>query len=241
MRGLGSPVTLAPRSAKPSAVGDLPPDLLSALSNPTHIPTSAVNIGSDTIDLTLDPPAANGSTMAGLGNSADKPIELDFDVEMMPELFGSAGNEPSITGGGADPSIPLPSVFAASVTQSTENKNGPSASDMLQSLTGNAPRAEADMMTVFGEGQPQALDMGQITSSAPGGQLLVPPNAPAQGGTPSPASLLSSLTQQQATSASMPWDLSGFDFTQGLAEFAPPTNAGDLNMEDMFGVSSSST
>ncbi|KAI0638960.1 hypothetical protein C8Q77DRAFT_1151984 [Trametes polyzona] len=87
--GLSSPVTLAPRSARAS----LAPDLVMALSGGGDPTSRAVDI-----DLTVDQDmmmsaaaaaaAADGANLdSALGNSADKPIELDFDMEFL----GDAG------------------------------------------------------------------------------------------------------------------------------------------------------
>ncbi|KAI0700405.1 hypothetical protein BC835DRAFT_1327305 [Cytidiella melzeri] len=83
--GLASPVMLAPKTSVPQIAPDFP------YGGP----------GDVTIDLTLDDDVSVGmvatvppGTDPGLGNSADKPIELlDIDIDM--ELFGDAGTNGS--------------------------------------------------------------------------------------------------------------------------------------------------
>ncbi|KAJ3517633.1 hypothetical protein NLJ89_g382 [Agrocybe chaxingu] len=90
-KGLGSPVTLAPKSARPMGSNEFPPDLIAAF---TSIPPD--NVHGHTIDLTLPSPMVQQPTIplgVGLGDSSDKPIELDLDsmdIEMsnMNNLFG---------------------------------------------------------------------------------------------------------------------------------------------------------
>ena len=96
--GMTSPVTLAPRTARPgTATGELPPDLMAAIASSEAAAAShAVDI-----DLTLDsesavePPPMDLDTT--LGGSADKPIELDLDMEEMSGIFG-----PEPPSGGVD-------------------------------------------------------------------------------------------------------------------------------------------
>ena len=98
--GMTSPVTLAPRSARLStATGEIPPDLMAAIASSE---AAAASRPVD-IDLTLESdPAAESRTMnldidPALGGSADKPIELDLDMDME-EMSGIFGPEPSSGG-----------------------------------------------------------------------------------------------------------------------------------------------
>lgn len=100
--GMTSPVTLAPRTARPStATGEIPPDLMAAIASSeaaaaSHPVDIDLTLDSDravepqTMDLDIDP---------ALGGSADKPIELDLDMDME-EITGIFGSEPS--SGGVD-------------------------------------------------------------------------------------------------------------------------------------------
>jgi hypothetical protein len=84
-----SPVSLAPKSARPSATADI--DLMAAFAS-----AAAANAGSQRVDIDLtDSPPAMRAADPSLGSSADKPIELDLDnidMEMsdMTNLFGDA-------------------------------------------------------------------------------------------------------------------------------------------------------
>lgn len=83
LSGLPSPVTLAPKSARPMAQGELPAELLTAFHQDPHVD----------IDLTLDDATQAASSIMdatnAMGASADKPIELDLDLDLdMPDLFG---------------------------------------------------------------------------------------------------------------------------------------------------------
>ncbi|KAF7306450.1 hypothetical protein MIND_00436200 [Mycena indigotica] len=110
-QGLSSPVTLAPKSARPYGPNELPPELMAVLtSNADAGPSSRVEI-----DLT-GPDTVPDVDMSAIGNSADKPIDLDameLDMATMTELFG---DETSSTGGGSavdglfTPVIPGPEV-----------------------------------------------------------------------------------------------------------------------------------
>lgn len=96
--GMHSPVTLAPRTARPgTATGEIPPDLMAAIASSE---AAAASRPVD-IDLTLDSDPTGDSRAMNLdidptlGGSADKPIELDLDMEEMSGIFGP---EPSSGG-----------------------------------------------------------------------------------------------------------------------------------------------
>ncbi|KAI0035238.1 hypothetical protein K488DRAFT_23717, partial [Vararia minispora EC-137] len=83
-----SPVTLAPKSARPSSAGnDFSPEFMA--SSMLSEQPSGSNRPVD-IDLTLDDVPTMESS--GLGSSADRPIELDLDIDMTAmsniDLFG---------------------------------------------------------------------------------------------------------------------------------------------------------
>ncbi|KAF8807634.1 hypothetical protein BYT27DRAFT_7189712 [Phlegmacium glaucopus] len=99
-KGLASPVTLAPKSAR-LGPNEFPPEFMAAFAN-SSVPSDAAPEPS-TMDLTLPiplhvPQEQDGSTMNnGVGDSSDKPIELDLDIEManMTDLFGDPDPEDS--------------------------------------------------------------------------------------------------------------------------------------------------
>ena len=95
--GMTSPVTLAPRTARPgTTTNEIPPDLMAAIASSE----AAVASHPVDIDLTLDTdsaveqPQINLNVDPALGGSADKPIELDLDIDME-DMSGIFGPEPS--------------------------------------------------------------------------------------------------------------------------------------------------
>lgn len=97
--GLPSPVTLAPKSGRATATSEFP-DFMAALAAPDI--TRPVDI-----DLTMLPEEGPTTTHVGLdpslGNSADRPIELDLegmDIDMGVSLFG---DEPANNMSNANP------------------------------------------------------------------------------------------------------------------------------------------
>jgi len=97
-KGLASPVTLAPKSAR-LGPNEFPPEFMAAFANSSVPPD--VTSEPPTIDLTLPnslhaPQEENDLTM-GVGDSSDKPIELDLDIDManMTDIFGDPDAEDS--------------------------------------------------------------------------------------------------------------------------------------------------
>ena len=78
--GLPSPVTLAPKSGRTTATSEFPPDFMTALA-------SEMGARPVEIDLTMLPEEGHAATHVGLdpplGSSADRPIELDLELEGM--------------------------------------------------------------------------------------------------------------------------------------------------------------
>ena len=99
-KGLASPVTLAPKSTRLSP-NEFPPDFMAAFTN-SSVPSDTAPEPT-TVNLTLSNPLhvpqdQDGSTMNnGIGDTSDKPIELDLDIEManMTDLFGDQDTEDS--------------------------------------------------------------------------------------------------------------------------------------------------
>ena len=97
-KGLASPVTLAPKSAR-LGPNEFPPEFMAAFAN-SSVPSDAAPEPS-TVDLTLPTPLhapqeQDDSTMNnGIGDTSDKPIELDLDIEManMTNFFGDSDPE----------------------------------------------------------------------------------------------------------------------------------------------------
>lgn len=94
-----SPVTLAPKSARPLAPNEFPPDLMAAFTSAAS--AAGAQGGSVDIDLTVEDDETHlpMSIDPVAGSSADKPIELDLDsMEIdMSDLFGdSTGHDDSV-------------------------------------------------------------------------------------------------------------------------------------------------
>ncbi|KAK2461728.1 hypothetical protein APHAL10511_006191 [Amanita phalloides] len=89
--GLASPVTLAPKSARPQGSNEFPPELMAAFASATST-TNALG-GTGEIDLTAEDNDSHlpMSLDPAAGSSADKPIELDLDtMDIMSDLFGDS-------------------------------------------------------------------------------------------------------------------------------------------------------
>ncbi|KAF8139836.1 hypothetical protein EV363DRAFT_1205844, partial [Boletus edulis] len=108
-----SPVSLAPKSARPLATADI--DLMAAFASAAAANSDSQRVD---IDLTDSPPAMMAVMDSSLGSTADKPIELDLDnidMEMsdMTNLFGDA---PESTSG--DGQTAVDSLFSPATVDS---------------------------------------------------------------------------------------------------------------------------
>ncbi|KAG8220168.1 hypothetical protein J3R82DRAFT_1201 [Butyriboletus roseoflavus] len=202
-----SPVSLAPKSARPSATADI--DLMAAFAS-----AAAANSGSQRVDIDLtvsdSPPTMVTSIDTALGSSADKPIELDLegiDMEMsdMTNLFGDAAESTS-----GDRQTTVDSLFSPT----TANSGAPvSANEVSQAQKGGAADAHIDMDildALHGEhgGQGENL-FGSVASGSSGG-IQQPPSgsiiAP-------PPSLVTGFTQAGMQSSVGGFDLSTLDLS----------------------------
>lgn len=79
-KGLASPVTLAPKSARAVGPNEFPPELMAAFNEGP----SSLNVPHEPINLTMSgniqPKPQLADLGLGLGDSSDKPIELDLDA-----------------------------------------------------------------------------------------------------------------------------------------------------------------
>ena len=154
-QGLGgnlpSPVTLAPKSGRPTATSEFPPDFMAALA------ASEMGNRPVEIDLTMLPEEASTSAHVSLdttlGSSADRPIELDLegmDIDMT-NVEGVAlfGDEP--TSG-----IPTASLFDDAT--GGNGVNPPSPRSLLATFNASAPHGAASVPD-GGGGEPP-FDMG---------------------------------------------------------------------------------
>ncbi|KAH8101370.1 hypothetical protein BXZ70DRAFT_88532 [Cristinia sonorae] len=162
--GLASPVTLAPKSS----ISKYPPDLLGGSQ---HVD----------IDLTLDDDdmsMATGSMGAGtvggaaLGSSADKPIELDLDMD---DIFGDAPQQAQVVSGAS----------TSNISSNVIPKQEDTAMDL--SLLSSVPTMGS---TDISHGL-MSFNPSELPPNAPG--LSVPQAG--QPSAPSPNSLLSGLQQ----------------------------------------------
>lgn len=226
--GLSSPVTLAPRSARPS----LGPDLMAALGDGRAVD----------IDLTVDPDISMGSNGEGLdpslGSSADKPIELDLDMEM--QFFGdTSGGE---AGAGHQNMFDTHTMVAGPsngehMKLKVEDGMDIDLLNALQSV-GPSPSGE-DIFASIGNG---ASPSGNTpAASGPGGS----DSQKAPVAAPSPGAFLASLgaaTSQPDASGSGsagPSGQAGFDFDLNAGFFTEHPTGSEvdmMNMEDIFNM-----
>lgn len=249
--GLSSPVTLAPKSARAS----VPPDINFSLDTVANGPVDIELDRSVPIDLTgpqaeLDLHAVGPSAMAAagsmhmdpsLGSSADKPIELDFDMEM--DMFADS------RGPSANLSEPMQGLFdpqAGAANPNPAELGGTKVEgddinmDMFNSLSSvGESGAGEDIFKSLDAGmsastQTQSNGGGpsQTMSSNPG--LHHPSGLPA----PSPGSLMAGLevssaqaTEQNANNAGS-FDFN-IDFSFDSAFLGAQSGEPDMNLMDM--------
>lgn len=163
--GLASPVTLAPKSARAMGPGELPPDVLAALASAApdpqniqgpqpqqhqHIPSTSTIQNVD-IDLTLDDHLSAGMNLLSAGSSADKPIELDLDLDVqMSEIASDVFGDQSSSGMAQEADQPvtdLESLFSPGAGQ-TDLPGGESTEGMDMSII-NALSENPDQTDAF--------------------------------------------------------------------------------------------
>ncbi|KAF8641225.1 hypothetical protein AX17_000859 [Amanita inopinata Kibby_2008] len=110
--GLASPVTLAPKSARPMGANEFPPELMAAFA-------SAANDSGGSVDVDLTMQDAGDQLPMSLdtaaGSSVDKPIELDLDsMEIdMSDLFGDSSEHENPT----STKTPVDGIFSPTGSQ----------------------------------------------------------------------------------------------------------------------------
>lgn len=206
---LASPVTLAPKSARPSTDTDIPPDFMAAFEAARDPNTRPVDI-----DLTLpdtEPPAggtrsdANMNIDTALGSSADKPIELDLDgmdidITNMSDLFGDPADDGS-TDANAGLFSPvtvnheLSSVTGQDGKSVKEENLGMEILDAL-SAAGN-PEGHDDLFASFSQNG-QSSGQHQLHSNAARDETSVALD-PSSGaaGAPSPSTILANFAASE--------------------------------------------
>ncbi|KAK0208703.1 hypothetical protein DFS33DRAFT_1305093 [Desarmillaria ectypa] len=180
--GLHSPVTLAPRSARPH---DYPVELMAAFTS--DIPPAPPNQESanNTIDLTMEPSERNVSVNmdSAVGSSADKPIELDLgDMEVdMSDLFGDSSSNDAVDSL-FSPTVANSELAAESVKQEEQH--------FLNSFAANGGATEEEFFSSLSS----KPENGQSSS------LEIPSGDSAGQTAPSPGTFLASLTGSQLES-----------------------------------------
>lgn len=87
-KDLGSPVTLAPKSARPVGPNEFPPDLMMAFSN-TPLQTDLVH--------TMDPQEPLQVGNATMDKTIDLDLDMDIDMANMTDLFGDPADSENAT------------------------------------------------------------------------------------------------------------------------------------------------
>ena len=258
--GLASPVTLAPRSARPTAAHELPPDLMAFASGSSD--ADAVG-GPIDIDLTVPDetrgPDATADGMVGvmldasLGNSADKPIEVDLDLDIdmtMTDIFGDA--EPVANGATVEDLFASPTTSPDLALGGAGVDGKPMKTDVIDmELFGSLSvdretDAGQDLFSSFGADSQQGLSADQLSgpsTATVGMSSSMPPGPSTSGIAPSPSSLLASFEAASSMNASEGLSTTGvsddpFDFdlsTLSPSMFSTTPSQG-LNFEELFNI-----
>ena len=223
-KDLASPVTLAPKSARPAGPNEFPSDLMLAFSN-TPIQSDLVR-GPSTMDLTMSDSThmtkEPSSLPLQLGNTADKAIELDLDMDIdmanMTDLFGDPARP-------ENPTNAVDRLFIPMKRDEGSQAEGPSKENVLSGF-----EIDADVdAELFGEFHPDTeLEQGNPANTTGGVQ-----SGPS---VPSPGSLLAqfSASDLEDTKASLTaehtlssvsgggFDMTSIDLDSGF--FAPGQN-----------------
>lgn len=116
--GLGSPVTLAPKSARPTGANDLPDFIFPSGSDSTSRPPD--------VDLTIPDIMPSTSVDLSAGGSSDKPIELDLeeelDVNVAMSFYGVGPSSSTVNHEGSESIFPADMVGGGGSTAGNELK-----------------------------------------------------------------------------------------------------------------------
>ncbi|KAL4068410.1 hypothetical protein V8B97DRAFT_2009063 [Scleroderma yunnanense] len=223
-----SPVSLAPKSARPSSTADI--DLMAVLAS-----TAAANASAQHVDIDLTVDETSPAMMAGinttLGNSADKPIELDLDsidMEMsnMTDLFGDGPESASGDGLFTPTTTDAGTSLAAGGGSHKDTKpNNHISMEILDALTAQGNNHDANLFGPSSSGE----QVNNNIHGPPGGHVT------------SPASLLASFANQPQLDPAgehmhAPFDLSTIDFSN-LGIFGGQNSDGGLmDMEALLSM-----
>lgn len=211
-KGLPSPVSLAPKSARQASAADI--DLMAALA--------AANASTQHVDIDLTVDDSSPTMMTGintsLGNSADKPIELDLE-----EFFGDG---PALAEGDG--------LFTPTTTTDAGTSlaagDGPHAKDTKPN---DISMEILGTLTVEG-GNHSTNVFGTMQGASPGEQVNSANHHGPPGGniSSSPASLLASFTGQSQLVPDNEHMQTPFDFTTiDLGIFGGQNSDGGLGMD----------
>ncbi|KAL5535157.1 hypothetical protein ACEPAF_3251 [Sanghuangporus sanghuang] len=157
--GLASPVTLAPKSARPMGPGELPPEVLAALASASGVGNQNMQLPDPShhvdIDLTLDDDLRVSVDLLNSGDSADKPIELDIESDVMmadlhvsSDIFGEqGGNGKQPSGSPVDSDIEKlfgPETAGMATASNADDGNGVDMSMLLSENHGDEFFASLD-------------------------------------------------------------------------------------------------
>ncbi|KAF9454950.1 hypothetical protein P691DRAFT_780306 [Macrolepiota fuliginosa MF-IS2] len=218
--GLTSPVTLAPKSARPIGPNEFPEEFMAAFTNPVDHPV---------IDLTLaesDDHQIKTGMDPTVGDSSDKPIELDLDMDMdmtMNHIFGDNSQAP----GGSSLPARVDNMFSMTETEGADNKT----------------TKETDFINLFA-----TLSNGSINAPP----NMRDPDSSATTEVPSPATLLdtgfpqhlnTSTSLEDATSlpgTDQSFDISGLGDLGDLDTFNSTSGFSISDMDVFLGMSTGS-
>ncbi|KAJ7139544.1 hypothetical protein C8R44DRAFT_694088 [Mycena epipterygia] len=233
-QGLSSPVTLAPRSARPYGPNELPPDLMAALAS-----ASSASEATRPVDIDLTGPEHSGPDvkMTAVGNSADQPIELDLDamdidMAMSMELFGDADSASNNGGNSVEglftPVLPGPDMPLTHGLGDTKNVKEEEES-FLSALDGSSDDIFASL-SANTHGDNQASTSGSGPAPSPGSLLA----SFSQMDDPSGSSQTSNLPTEGAPT----YDLDALDLSNLSPGFFGDAHPSDMNfdMEELLSM-----
>ncbi|KAH7883967.1 hypothetical protein F5I97DRAFT_1621609 [Phlebopus sp. FC_14] len=233
---LPSPVSLAPKSARPSATADV--DLIAAFASATAAQASAQRVDID-LTVTDSPPSMMRTIDPALGSSADKPIELDLDnidMEMssMTDLFGDAADSASGDGQTAVDSLFSPATTDTGASFPTRDNSAP---DKGAQGEGNIDMEILGALSVENDKHNRNLfgNMASMPSGSNGGRHLpsginAPSSSVSLGSDFQPPRLDSRA--EHASTGDTGFDLSGLDLSNLDPSFFD-TQGTSMNLTDM--------
>lgn len=224
--GLASPVTLAPKSARPVGPNEFPEDLLNVFETPVDGPVFESPVDRPVIDLTLTGTDGQHQIKTRIdptaGDSSDKPIELDLDMDMdMNDLFGD------------DPE--------------TSNRNGFSAGvDNMFTMTGTGgPGNKSSKATDFMDLNPHDIFATLSNNSMNPAPDLRNADSSTTAGAPSPATLLATGFPQHLNTShpgtDHPFDMTSLGDLGDLTEFDSTPGFSLSDMDAFLNMGSGST